>query len=113
MIIEENLKKKIDFMAWPGGGYSADAFLQGKKHYLSMTKSSTDKIDVFNRIGDDCTVIKRIGVPSFEQAGKVKYPDGSYFVLVLDEFRRVLFARQRRQLIKAINRIASLFKKFI
>jgi len=56
-ILEEKLKKKVDFLCWPGGAYTQQALQIAEKcGYLATTVKGG-----FNRFGDDPTKIARGG----------------------------------------------------
>ena len=57
-IDEERLEKKIEFLAWPGGAVSEEAYLIAKEAgYLAWTKKGKP----YNEIGDDLQDIYRVG----------------------------------------------------
>jgi peptidoglycan/xylan/chitin deacetylase (PgdA/CDA1 family) len=61
-ILEHHLKKKIDYICWPGGGYDKEVLrLAEKAGYRAWTLSSRDNLNKRNRTGDDPSFLKRIG----------------------------------------------------
>jgi peptidoglycan/xylan/chitin deacetylase (PgdA/CDA1 family) len=99
-IIENRLMKKVDYLCWPGGGYDENTRDIALSLYRAVTRSSSDPMQHFNRIGDNDRFISRIGVPSLECNGRIHYPGGCYLVRSLREFQGSLFERRWRQVLK-------------
>ena len=61
-ILEKKLKKKVDFICWPGGAYNSTVMEIAKKvGYRAWTLSSLEKKNFRNCPGSDPTQISRIG----------------------------------------------------
>lgn len=99
-LIEERLGAKVDFMAWPGGGYDAEAMEMSLGIYKSVTLSSGDRSGARNRPGDDPGKVKRIGAPHITHKGRVLYLGGRYLVKFLNEYRGSGIEQRQRQAMK-------------
>ncbi len=99
-IIEQKTGNKVNYLAWPGGGYTKKAMDLAKEVYKSVTLSSRDETVINNKPGGNPSLIRRVGVPNIEKKGKVFYPSGRYLIQFLDEYRGIRYARRKRQLIK-------------
>ena len=88
-IIERELCKTVDYICWPGGGYSDKVLKLAKKAgYKAWTLASNDKTSFRNRSGVAPSQIKRIG--SFH---KYKTNDGKVygryeFILLFSRYRK-------------------------
>jgi peptidoglycan/xylan/chitin deacetylase (PgdA/CDA1 family) len=79
-IIEANLRKRVDFLCWPGGGYNDTTECMAREvGYLAMTLSSRDP----QRSRPDPAYISRWGVPTLPYGAKTLYRSGRYLVYML------------------------------
>jgi peptidoglycan/xylan/chitin deacetylase (PgdA/CDA1 family) len=88
-IIEERLKKKVDFLCWPGGGYN-DISVELSKEigYSACVHSSHDPSVNKNRYGEDPSRFSRISPPWFRWSDtRVAYKGGLYFICLLNSIR--------------------------
>jgi peptidoglycan/xylan/chitin deacetylase (PgdA/CDA1 family) len=79
-IIEARLRKRVNFLCWPGGGYNdtTERIAEGVG-YLSMTLSSKDP----RRSRQDPSRIARLGAPMLQRGIKTLYRSGRYLVYML------------------------------
>ncbi len=76
-VIEANLRKRVNFLCWPGGGYNETAERVAREiGYLAVTLSSRDP----RRVAPDPEHIKRWGAPTLPVGRKNLYRDGRYLV---------------------------------
>jgi peptidoglycan/xylan/chitin deacetylase (PgdA/CDA1 family) len=102
-ILEKELKKKIDFLCWPGGGKNDLSIKISKKYYLASTTSSRDQSKNKNIFGEDPTIIRRIGIPHLENdkgQNNLKYLPGLYLYWFIKEFKGNSFHRFIRRCLK-------------
>ncbi len=67
-ILEAELGKRIDYLCWPGGGYSDECLKAAKETgYLSTTFSSRDRSDFRNLPGADPSGVKRMGAHAYHR----------------------------------------------
>jgi len=78
--IEANLRKRVNFLCWPGGGYNdtTERIAEGVG-YLSMTLSSKDP----RRSRQNPGRIARWGAPVLQRGTKTLYRSGRYLVSML------------------------------
>jgi hypothetical protein len=103
-ILEKELRKKVSFLCWPGGGKNEFSIEISKKYYLASTVSSPDQIRKRNRFGEDPSIIRRIGGPYLgdeKKSDKFKYLSGLYLYWVIEEFKGNIFHRCIRKFLKA------------
>ncbi len=101
-IIQNRLSKKVDYMAWPGGGYDERAVAYALEEYALLTMNSREGTGCRNRPGESEHKYKRIGVPYIEAGGALWYPGGGYLERSMREFRGERMARLERQVSKAL-----------
>jgi peptidoglycan/xylan/chitin deacetylase (PgdA/CDA1 family) len=79
-IIETKLRKRVNFLCWPGGGYNdTTERIAEEVGYLAMTLSSTDP----RRSRPDPSRIVRWGAPMLHCDSKALYRSGRYLVSML------------------------------
>jgi peptidoglycan/xylan/chitin deacetylase (PgdA/CDA1 family) len=95
MRIEENLKKQVDYICWPGGGYNDTVLsLARKVGYKSWTIASKDQSNFRNLPGAGMEQIKRVGSFSHYQIPGWKPIDlmgGRYFLCGIERHKGSLF----------------------
>lgn len=98
-IIGEQLGKKVEFLCWPGGGYTPEAVEIARELYRASTLASRDPgepgID-----GAGHLRIRRFGVPCLEKGRRYRYPGGRYLHLFIRESQGSRFHRLGRQILK-------------
>lgn len=101
-IIENKINHPVDFLGFPGGGYTSDIFDMSKEVYKSVTLSSRDKSFLRNSPGENPQMVKRIGIPYIEKQKQIFYLGGVYLVLILKEFSGNVLVRKIRQFCKLL-----------
>lgn len=101
-ILEDRLSADVRHLSWPGGAYDAFALQLGQEVYRSVTIGSYEKTSRRNAPGEDARRFRRIGVPCFQCQDGLRYANGRYLTLLLDEFREIRLARRTRQAIKSM-----------
>jgi len=108
-LISEQLKKEVNFLCWPGGGYDSDAVEIASKCYLASTLSSHDShLPGFDNNGH--LRIKRIGVPDIVVKGNTIFPGGRYLFNYIKESQGSKYHRKKRQFQKLMYIVAYLAK---
>jgi peptidoglycan/xylan/chitin deacetylase (PgdA/CDA1 family) len=98
--LEKHLGRSVDFLCWPGGGYSAISTSKALNLYSAVTLGSSDSSRVRNRPGDDPRFIKRMGVPAIEGKMGIRYPGGRYLIHALREYQGSVVDRAMRRALK-------------
>ena len=81
--IEKKLKKKVNFLCWPGGGVNETTLrLASEAGYLSSTYSSREKGEK-NIFGEDPTRIKRISDLHFSRGPQTVHVNGAMYIFWL------------------------------
>lgn len=102
-IISWRLGKTVEYLCWPGGGYSEAVRQVAGNEYRAMTLASSDTLEHRNRTGDREDRIRRIGVPYVQLGDRhLSYCGGAYFIFQLEEFRGSRIARKLRQFLKLL-----------
>lgn len=103
-ILERELNKRINFLCWPGGGYTSQSRNIANKYYLSTTLASKDQSLNRNILGEDPKEIKRMAVNFIDgrKDGTVKYLSGYYHYLCIRNFRGESEKKLLRKLVKGI-----------
>lgn len=79
-IIEAKLRKRVNFLCWPGGGYNdTTERIAREVGYLSMTLSPRDP----RWPRQDSSHISRLGVPTLHHGSQTLYRSGRYLVSML------------------------------
>jgi peptidoglycan/xylan/chitin deacetylase (PgdA/CDA1 family) len=88
-IIERHLSKRVDFLCWPGGGYTDSALAFCKEAgYLASVHSSWDLSVQKNRFGADPAHFSRISPPASRWSETdVEYKGGLHLVCLLNSVR--------------------------
>ena len=88
-LIERQLEKMVNFLCWPGGGYTGLSEKIFKEvGYLSSVHSSWDRTVKKNRYGENPLHMSRISPPVFRLGGsKGKYQDGFHLICLLNSIR--------------------------
>ena len=84
-IIEKQLNKKVEFLCWPGGGYT-DLSVEVSREvgYLASQEITPDGSIKRNRFGEDPSTWGRVFAPSFRYTEtEVQYLGGLHFLVLL------------------------------
>lgn len=95
MIIEKELKKKVEFLCWPGGSVSKEALeIAFEVGYISSTvgRDIIDRKNLKNIYGEDPSRINRIGTSLYWNGvegskSKIRYQNGLFLLLSLYRFK--------------------------
>ncbi len=98
-LLEQHLHKDIDFLCWPGGGYSPEAVRIARTYYKGSTLSSRDSGKPGFDEGGHLR-IRRFGVPTLARGSRHFYPGGRYLYHYLREFQGSRRHRLIRQFLK-------------
>ena len=103
-ILEKKLKKKIEYLCWPGGGYNDETFKKALEIYKSVTLGSEDRKIINNSFGDSPNTIKRKGVPIVQLGDnyqKMKYQGGYSLYFLMRTLQGNKFGNICRKIVKA------------
>lgn len=93
--IEEHLKKKVEYICWPGGGYQDIVLTLAKKAgYRAWTLASRDQSNFRNSFGAGPKQVKRVGsFTRYQIPGGVPlgYAGSLYFICGIERHRGSLF----------------------
>ena len=102
-ILEKELRKKIGFLCWPGGGKNEFSIEISKGYYLASTTSSRDQSKQKNIFGEDPSIIRRIGIPylgSEKELNNFNYLPGLYLYWYIREYNGNPFHRFVKKTLK-------------
>lgn len=99
IIIEQMLRKKVEYLCWPGGGICPEAMKIASEAYKACTLPSRFKGFFKNRYGENASGIRRVGVPYVHEK-HLQYMGGAYLYYLLREYQGVRFYRFARQALK-------------
>ncbi|MHA1845998.1 MAG: polysaccharide deacetylase family protein [Promethearchaeota archaeon] len=86
-ILEKRLRKKINFLCWPGGAKTDLSIkISQEAGYLAST-FSVDKEGGKNIPGEDCSKIYRFGSPIIKFRGEIYYLGGMALIVSVFSFR--------------------------
>lgn len=108
LVLEEKLEKEIEYLCWPGGGYTDQTVQKALDIYKSVTLGSSDNSQKRNIPGDDPGTVKRIGIPYICKKddvnyNSIKYLGGASLYQEIKTFQGYKFNNFYRKAIKAIN----------
>ncbi len=94
ILLENNLKKKIDFFCWPGGGYSQKVFNLASEYYVGTSVASSEKFHGARLDPLGCFRFSRIAPPGLHKRNSYRYFGPWMLALRLEEVRTGnIFAR--------------------
>ncbi len=110
-IIEENLGKNIEYLCWPGGGYTDITVKKALGVYKSVTLGSSDKTGKKNVPGDKPGTIKRMGIPyvcrrNDANYSTIRYLNGASLYQHIKTFQGNKINNYYRKALKGINLIS-------
>ncbi len=114
-ILEKKLEKKINFIAWPGGGYNEEVLsLARKAGYKAWVLGSKDQPSFRNLPGEYPRQIKRVpsGGLQFFRNTKLGYTTGREFLYGLKRHQGSLLYSYYGKLIKIFRFIINSFNRF-
>lgn len=99
-ILETRLKKKINFLCWPGGANSDLSVKIGfEAGYLAYT-CSADVGNGKNIFSEDPSIIYRIGAPNVQWKGMISYLGGVALIIWFFAFRGNMLSKMLKKVIK-------------
>lgn len=108
-ILEDKLKKKIDFLCWPGGA-NTDLSIKMclEADYLAYTYSAHKNIGN-NKFSEDPAKIYRIGTPSIQRKGRIYYLGGLAFILRFFAFKGYIIPKVIQKVMRLFIIVSILF----
>ena len=100
--IESRLGVTVDYLIWPGGGFSDESFQIAQGIFKAVTFKPRGGTVLRNRPNENPGKICRKGIPVILHGNRIAYPGGRYLISFLDEFRQVPLARRQRQAQKLV-----------